>query len=252
MKKKSLLAATAMLLIAVIAATGATFAWFTSISQATSTFNMGVATGASLEISTDTGDSKTWGNSATIAPAGAVWQDLSTPGNAATFIAADLENNTSGSASSVNAYKEGTAFKVTIYFRSNTSEDVTFDANTLVKAATGGTAHATLLSAARILVVDVNASNKVTIYGNGDARTSKAVIDTDGTDGTYNVVSYTATTPVVVTMEDTVTNADGYYHGQADFYFFIEGTLAFNEHLIGLSAEGLTTDLFFKQIKAGE
>lgn len=229
MKKRSLLAATAMLLVALLVATGSTFAWFTSTSTAKASVSMGVATGSSLEISNDRGT--TWKSSITYAPEeGELWQDFSTNEDAlGTFYKATFEDDSV----EISGYETGTPASVTLNFRSTKSSPI------LLKGSIADQAFETtqddLVKWSEIVVKDNTDGGRGTqIFSNNTNIPTKAIVhegeNNYTTDGTYTTTALTTSTEIVELTDGN----DGYYYGAATFYFFIEGTETDNGDINGI------------------
>ena len=238
MKKRSLLVATAMLLVAVIVATSATYAWFTTANTASATVEMQVATGSSLQISLDGSEYKSALTSEEIlakmaSPTSTIWSDFSTTTEefektTPAFYSEEYDPNTG----LISRYKaDNTVSKVTIYFKSTSSHDVK-----LTSTLDFANASTTLRNATRI-AVDSNKTTEAalhTFFANVAGDTTNTV-DADGADAAnkYTSVNFSNAT-AVVKMIDTGSN-DGYFYGSATFYFFIEGTQADNGALANAS-----------------
>lgn len=229
MKKRSLLAATAMLLVAVLAATGATYAWFQESKVASATVEMSVASASTLEISLD---KVTWvsvldaddlfeGNAHT-------WSDFSTT-NGKDFFTETYETGTT----TLNGYEAGTvAMNDVIYFRSTSEDAIKFGVSSKLEHIVDGTSKAAIPAALRFSVQDVNGANTkiysttgATIKGvteAGDGVTTANIDTLHRADQASNVVGGAAN---VVTLK-APDAADGYYYGEATFTFWIEGTMA--------------------------
>ncbi len=248
MKKRSLFAATAMLLVALLVATGTTYAWFTSTPKATAEIQMGVATGSSLEISA-TADSgyKSYLNAAELGiDTGDIWSDYST--NTTDFangtFYTDQYDSTTGL---LSGYEEGTPCKVTIYFRSTSAEGVILTTGTGITKV--DTTKQTIQDNARVGIISNGAgTTKVaTILANGAAATEDETITgtaLTANAGTYDYVSLGSYSTAVVSLNPTVA-ADGFYYGQADIYFWLEGPNVSNGDLS--ASDALTTKFVFTQ-----
>lgn len=239
MKKRSLFVATAMLLVAVIVATSATYAWFTTANTASATVEMQVATGSSLQISlSDGSEYKSALTSEEIlakmaSPTSTIWSDFSTTTDefektTPAFYSEEYDQNTG----LISGYKvDDTVSKVTIYFKSTSSADVK-----LTSTLDFANASTTLQNATRI-AVDSNKTTDAalhTFFANVAGDTTNTV-DAEGADtaNKYTSVNFSNAT-AVVKMIDTGSN-DGYFYGSATFYFFIEGTQADNGALANAS-----------------
>lgn len=247
MKKRSLLVATAMLLVAVIVATSATYAWFTNVSDATATVAMGVSSGSSLEISFfPDGGTEGWKSSLSLA-GDALWKDASAGiksdetalGNLYTATYADGTTDQIGYALASGVYSK------TIYFRSNKPQDVIIASGSITAP---NTVKDTLVKYAQILVKDNKLDLPVpaNIFANEANTSTKAIVGTtlDDNTGTYTAKALGSGT-VIVNLDETV-QTDGYYHGSATFYFYIEGTETSNADLVGLKGN-ISASLTFSQ-----
>lgn len=228
MKKRSLLAATAMLLVALLVATGSTFAWFTSTSTAKASVSMGVATGSSLEISNDGGT--TWKSSITYAPQeGKLWQDFSTNEDAlGTFYKATFEKDSV----EISGYKTDTPVSVTLNFRSTKSSPIKLTGSITQDFAKN---QDNLVKWSEIVVKDnTDGGHGTQIFSNTPNIPTKAIVhegeNNYTTDGTYTTTPLTASTEIVELTDGN----DGYYYGAATFYFFIEGTETDNGDINGI------------------
>lgn len=229
MKKRSLFVATAMLLVAVLVATGATYAWFTSVETASSTMEMAVANGESLEISNKAkADGAVWKTSlnqddfATMLNKS--WTDLSTNDDElGTFYTEVYEAE--GAANTITGYEaSNNVAYATIYFRSSKPGVVK-----ATGALSGDNLSANLLKALRVGI----AGDASKIYATEAGVNNKAIGAADVNDQVVADVEGTATqtTAVVTAANDVITLADGndgYYYGNATFYFWVEGTKCLN------------------------
>lgn len=257
MKKRSLFVATAMLLVAVLVATGATYAWFTSVSKATTTVQMSVSGGESLEISTDKSNGwKTSLNNVTLWGEGVTktWIDASTDnagvagGN---FYSEKYENATNETIITGYAQENGVA-SVTINFRATKAGkvvfgDCDFDTNSNLLDAVKdslriGVQNTTDTSCTKI--VATKAITDGTCVAAADVNDS--VVDNAPTTGKQNAVTF-ATAGDVVVLDDVV---DGYYTSSATFYFWVEGTTCDNLDLIGSNLSNILTSLQFSFVAA--
>ncbi len=251
MKKKSLLAATAMLLVALLAATGTTYAWFTQTASAKASISMNVKRGTSLEISLDEVNWKSSLSADDISPKIAgeqMWADFSTNANAIKdnqFYKANINTGTSD----ITGYALGQPANVTIHFRSTESGDVIFESGTEIKPSSFATTQSNLIQWSQIAVDDLSADENTVIYSNSSNTATKAVngTTTDAVSGTYT--STALVNGVVVKMAKNAQD-DGYYYGTATFYFFIEGTETGNGDVNGIGdAAQILASLVFKQAK---
>lgn len=215
MKKRSLLAATAMLLVAILAATGATYAWFSSARTAYTNVNMSVSAGSSLEIRDITaGESGAWKTTVDIT---GTWLDRSTNDtDFPTFYKAlgmDTGNVPTGYAVTDDIKK------VTLQFRSPVSGDVSF-LNSSISVDEAGNAN--LLNTLRVGIT--GKANK--IFGNAEMDLDDAIngTGTTNTTGTQTVNAISTKTAIVAMTQSKLASGDSYYYGQADFYFWVEGT----------------------------
>ncbi len=229
MKKRSLLAATAMLLIAVLAATGATYAWFSDIKEAKAQVEMGVSAGSSLEISADESVWSAYLDESSLTDLnGKTWTDLSTT-DCGTFYS---ETRDTTNAAVITGYESATPVATTIYFRSTVAGDITV---------TGAFGTHDVKEALRTAIKD---GNEVTILADGAQTINTAITGTavDATAGTQTALDIAADN-TVVKMTD---NGDGYYKGSATFYFWVEGT---HEDCINQNSGGrVAVDFTFAQV----
>ncbi len=227
MKKKGIFAATAMLMVAIIAAVGATYAWFTTVSSATSTISMGVQDGSSLEISSDNSN---WASSYTY-EGNSIWKDSSIGGDLTTFYRPVFQDGTT----TISSYEQDTVASVVLYFRSTSSSDITMSGN--IAAVDFTTEQGDLIKWAQILVDDGNdtANAKANaVYSNTSQTANNTIVgeQTSNNNGTYTTKALSATN-AIIKMSETA-NDDGYYTGSATFYFFIEGTQTDNGDINGI------------------
>lgn len=216
MKKRSLLAATAMLLVAILAATGATYAWFSSAKTAYTNVNMSVSAGSSLEIRDITaGESGAWKTTVDITTG--TWVDRSTNDTEfPTFYKAlgmDTGNVPTGYATTDEIKK------VTLQFRSPVSGDVSF-LNSSISVEDAGNAN--LLNTLRVGIT--GKANK--IFGNAEMNLTDAINGTATTNvtGTQTVNAISTKTAIVAMSQSEIDDGDSYFYGKADFYFWVEGT----------------------------
>ena len=227
MKKRSLFVATAMLLVAVLVATGATYAWFVSVQEAKASIEMSVANGESLEISNKAkADGAIWKTSLTEDDFANMtgWIDLSTNDDElGTFYTEKYEIE--GAANTISGYEaSGNVAYCTIYFRSSKPGTVK-----ATGALSGEGLSANLLKALRVGV----AGDAEKIYATAADVNNKAIGAADVTDEKVADVEGTATqtTALITASNDVVTltdGGDGYYYGDATFYFGVEGTKCLN------------------------
>ncbi len=226
MKKRSLFVATAMLLVAVLVATGATYAWFTSVSKATANLSMDVANGESLEFSIDGGN--TWHTSLTKAFEDKQWNDISvvddnfanTTEAVPTFYTKTLEQGTA----TITGYEEDQPAKVEISFRASKAGSVVMTGS---MASTDAALEDKLNATLRFGVFGTALKQ---IYANGtttsyDEAISGTALADEGTQ-TWKNLPTTGTTEKIVEL----TFADNYYTGSTNFYFWVEGPLVYNSY----------------------
>ena len=234
MKKRSLLAATAMLLVAILAATGATYAWFSRSDTASTNVDMGVATGSSLEISTD---NTNWVSVLSINTGS--WLDRSTTDTA--FPAIYKANIAEGSMDPTSYAEDTGEVKVQkIYFRSSKAGNVKLDTTSTIGATNAPNGNQ-IVDTLRIGVKDAGTlKNIFAAYANTiDNGINGTALSATGTQTAKAVNAGT----VIVTM--TQGTDDAYYYGSADFYFWVEGTLC-NNSMTNSSTHG-TAALKFAQ-----
>ena len=225
MKKRSLFVATAMLLVAVLVATGATYAWFNSSTSANANITLDVSDAASIEIS---GDGDIWKTALTeddltIAGDG-IWTDLSTTDTQ--FASANFFSETYDDAGVLvdTAYTDAN-LKVAaakIYFRSTEAGDITMSNGSLKAGLNTVTDSANLIKALRVGINDDATTAASQIFATTAAVNDKAIAAADGTKGNQTTKAVNAAT-VIVDMTDTA-DANGYYTGSAIFYFWVEGS----------------------------
>ncbi len=225
MKKRSLFVATAMLLVAVLVATGATYAWFTNVQSASADLSMAVASGESLEFSIDGGN--TWHTSLEKALEGK-WSDFSvtddnfanstqpTPGFFTKVY--DQETNT------ITGYVDTSApVKVTINFRASKAGSVLMSGNMQSTNA----AHTSLDSTLRLGAYGADYKQ---IFANPTTTSYNAAIaDAQGTTGTQTWVNIPAAGTTGAAIVDLALT-DDYYTGVTEMYFWVEGPLVFNSY----------------------
>ncbi len=243
MKKRSLLVATVMLLVAVLAATGTTYAWFTGNSTAKTTITMNVATGKTLEIKGDA-DSSSWGfnlenKDFTTLSGGSIWEDF-------TVIEGDLFRTKTYSVddSGVETWGVDTSkapVKITLNLRSTSSTDVTVKNVLTYGNASNNTTWATTLGAARVSLAVTDAESKTTYT------------HFSNTPGTFNSndtkTSLTQSYKTVESGTIELTKNGNYYTATVDFYFWIDGVIASNTDIVDLT-DSLLAQLSFEQIEA--
>lgn len=216
MKKRSLLAATAMLLVAILAATGATYAWFSSAETAYTNVNMSVSAGSSLEIRDITaGESGAWKTTVDITTG--TWVDRSTNDTDFPTFYKALGMDTGNVPTGYETTSE--IKKVTLQFRSPVYGDVSF-LNSSISVDEAG--NAKLLNTLRVGIT--GKANK--IFGNAEMALTDAIngTTTASTTGTQTVNQISTKTVIVAMTQSKLASGDTYYYGQADFYFWVEGT----------------------------
>ena len=224
MKKRSLFVATAMLLVAVLVATGATYAWFSAEKDTANTnIVLGVDDVDSLQISADksiwkstlratdfdvASNSVKWSDSK--------WVDLSTVDGVSFF-----EEQYDADGAMLDTYADANAKAVVakVYFRSTKSDNVVFQSGKLA-CAVEGSANTTwnLDSALRVAVVQND--NSSAIYAN-TATTLNSAIKAADEKAQQSAIAFADA--VVVDLSDAP-NAQGFYEGEATFKFWVEGT----------------------------
>lgn len=227
MKKRSILAATAMLLVAILAATGATYAWFTQKDLARTDIEMKVATASSLEISVNDADAA-WVSYLTAADfeldTNDTWADHSAVDNASelVFFNEQYYSETEIAANPAYAgkiknYASSAPVSITIRFRSTNDKPISLLNSTLTPKD-----NTLILEHLRVAINN-------NIYGNNDGSYDKAIADAAGATGTQ-------TWAAIETAQITPwgeKQADGYYYGNATFYFWVEGPLCTNAMATG-------------------
>lgn len=233
MKKRSLLVATAMLLVAVLAATGATYAWFTSISAAKTNISMGVQTASSLEISKDGVNWVSYLDAEDLGLTGASWSDHSTVNGIDFFTKefytdAEIEAD-ADLAGQIKEFKESDPSTTKIYFRSTEPEDVIFNDGSLTQ--TGSK-----VNKSEALRVSVGEGK---IYANSAVTADAAIKAAGAVDGdVYG--TQTANAIAGGNIVALTEGADGYYYGNADFHFWMEGTKSTNANAGGTAVANFT------------
>ncbi len=227
MKKRSLIVATAMLLVAILAATGATYAWFTSQSEAKATIQMGVAQGQTLDISA-TGTEGTWVASLDnedLSISTAKWADY-------TYVEDEFYTKTTTTVDGqvqVNGKTTGTPVSAKVYFRSTIPGDVTVARNfSFVNSATG---YDRILDYARVSVLQNTTMTHL-------SRNASTFSKTD----TASSLSPNYETKANATI--TLAKSGNYYTGEATFYFWLEGTELTNIDVSGFTDQLLATLTF--------
>lgn len=225
MKKRSLFVATAMLLVAVLVATGATYAWFTSVESAKADLSMSVASGESLEFSIDGGN--TWHTSLEDTLSGK-WSDFSVTDDnfadstepAPGFFTKEYDEQTN----QITGYNANTApVKVTINFRASKAGNVLVSGN--MKSTNA--AHTNLDSTLRLGAYGADYKQ---IFANPTSTSyDKAIADELGTTGTQTWVNIPAAGTQGAAIVNLTTNGD-YYTGVTELYFWVEGPLVFNSY----------------------
>ncbi len=244
MKKRSLFVATAMLLVAVLVATGATYAWFQSLGSAKTTISMNVANGDSLEISA-TGEA--WVSTLTQADFtslnGKIWTDLSTV-DCETFFSEEYPTDAEGNITSINPdafVEDGSVASILVYIRSSKTGMVKLT-STLDAGANS------LLNPTLRMGVKAKDAAAATIYSTTGTAYKGVKDDIENTDAAYGDVA-----PVIIAGEKDLYDltaadqqSDGYYYTAATFYFWIEGTQCTNA-MIAEAAEQAVASLTFAQ-----
>ncbi len=246
MKKRSLLAAVAMLLVAILAATGTTYAWFTSQSNAKAEISMSVSQGTSLEFKTDAMES--YVNSANATQLGlsaASWADFSTNNTDNKFYT--KTTTTVDGNQEITGYELGTPASVTLHFRSTNANDVLVKSNSSITFPTVNATYPVALAGARVTVTN---DAKGTIHFATAANTNVAGIGSTSTLGAegafeYDTKAINAEDVAIIDLSEEV-NSEGFYTGTATFSFWIEGRQVNNEHITAL-AENLVATLVFSQ-----
>ncbi len=241
MKKRSLLVATIMLLVAVLLATGTTYAWFTSQSTAKATVSMEVAKGETLEIAAEGSDTYKFAltNTDLEITSNSLWQDY-------TYAEGDFVTKTYAvnEDTGVETWGKSTAsdpVKVTIKFRSTASGDVVAKSSLAFNDTDNNNAYSKVLANARITVVDGNAAGATTHLATAAGTFNSAdTVDTGITQDYSTVVG--STTGAVIKM----TEGTSYYEGTATFYFWIDGVITSNTDIVDL-ADALVASLTFEQ-----
>lgn len=221
MKKRSLFVATAMLLVAVLVATGATYAWFNSVDKATAEISMGVASGNALQISGT--DSDNWVSNLTTADfdtlTGKKWMDFSTV-DGTNFFSDTYETDEDGQETSVLAgYKADTSVaSATVNFRASAAGKKISLTSSVTNAADLAT-HVRIAVGGKIFAATGTAYNGVPAEGDVADVTLQEVTP----------IAFAEATDIA-TLE-SIKAADGYYHTSATFYFWVEGTTCSNAML---------------------
>lgn len=220
MKKRSLFVATAMLLVAVLVATGATYAWFNSNTTTSAVINLGVADAATLEISTDAlkvNYELTWKTAIDTEDFGfdanTKWSDYST--NDTDILEQKFYTDKYDAEGVLSGFENsGVPVSQVVHFRSTEAGDIYFNAA------------ATLTSSN-----NTNSFLRVAIVQNNDATilANDSDADTDCVNGAAlsDVTGKQSLTNVSDTNKKLVTMTKGtgdYYEGSATFYFWLEGT----------------------------
>ncbi len=219
MKKRSLFVATAMLLVAVLVATGATYAWFNANTTTSAEISLGVADAATLEISTDAlkvNNVLTWKTAIDTEDFGfnadTKWSDYSTNDSDILNQTFYVDKYTDGVLTGFA--NEGVPVSQTVHFRSTEQGDI------YLNQAASLTSSAGTNSFLRVAIVQ---GSNVTILANSDVKDTDCVNGTQVTDvtGEQTLTDVTDTTKKLVAM----TKGSGdYYEGSATFYFWLEGT----------------------------
>lgn len=222
MKKRSLLVATAMLLVAILAATGATYAWFNGNTAAKSTIDMGVANASSLEISSGSSGWKSVLSNTDLGIDGTKsWSDFST-----TDLTTFYSDVYSGDENTIpSGYKvDNGVISVDINFRSTEEGDVKIAATSSLTAKDGTTANTKVAPALR---VGLNGGNGAKIFATAAGSYDNAVDSTTTNTGTqtWSAINNSETIAAVKMTQNSET---GYYEGTATFYFWVEGPLCNN------------------------
>ncbi len=202
MKKRSLLVATVMLLIAAVVATGTTYAWFTSTTSADATVSMKVAQGQALEIKTGEGDWKSSLTNSDFGITSSMWSDFTYADGFKTKV---LDSN-----SDVSGSQTGTPVSVSVKIRSTTSGDVTVALSSID------------FEDANYTNTNVESYARVTLQkGENYTHLAKTATTYSKTDTAANV------SPNYSTVQSTTVSltAEGdYYTADVTFYFWLEGT----------------------------
>ena len=231
MKKRSILAATAMLLVAILAATGATYAWFQSKDQARTDISMKVATASSLEISKDNvnwvsyldntsfnlDDTKVWSDRSAA--------DAAQEAAALTFYSEVYYSDpeiaaTPSLAGQIKEYQELAPVKTTVYFRSTKNDAIKLTGSTIDSDTND------------IIKPHLRVAFGKQIMSSVGGSINSAIKDTAGTTGaqTWTAINDTEFTPW------GQQNGDGFYYGQVDIYYWVEGTTCTNAMAYGDAA----------------
>lgn len=244
MKKRSLFVATAMLLVAVIVATSATYAWFTNVGDATATVEMGVSSGSSLEIAfAADGGTEGWKSSLSLEDA-TLWKDASAGIKSGEEALGDLYTATyTDNSTTQTGYEHADVYSKTIYFRSNKPQDVIINSGN-ISAPT--TVKNTLVKYAQILVKDDALDVPANIFANQANTSTEAIVGPTLSDSNGKYTAKTLGSGTVIVNLDEEVQTDGYYHGSATFYFYIEGTETSNADLVGLEGK-ISASLTFSQ-----
>lgn len=234
MKKRSLLVATAMLLIALLVATGTTYAWFTGASEAKTNVSMAVAQGQTLEISKD---GINWVSTLDLFDS-KYWKDFSTNST-------DVATNQYYTKVTANESTEITGYELAnvettqkIYFRSTKADAVKMTGTIAFTTAQSATYHNELIDYARVTMGGKIFADAAKTVNNTIAGTTLA----DNT-GSYETVKI-GTGDSVCTL--ALNSNTGYYEGEAFLTCWIEGTLADNGNVNGLTSN-LDAKLTFAQ-----
>ena len=242
MKKRSLLAATAMLLVALLVATGTTYAWFTSKSTASTSISMDVAKGTSLEIRKQgTENWSSYLDTSSLGLSNLQWLDMSTATGKG-FFTKETSTDANG-VQTITGYKEGAPVSVTIEFRSTENIPVTVTGALSFATESANTSHANILNNARVTVTSGSITKHFATSAGTIVNTIKETAAVaDEQDGTYDTTIITADTETVQLTKD-----GNYYKGSATFSFWIEGTKTDNSDITDL-ASALNATFTFKQV----
>lgn len=234
MKKRSLIVATIMLLVAVITATGTTYAWFTSQSTAKTTVSMKVAEGKTLEISTAANG--TWkfalSNEDFNITGSNMWKDYtytSTGFATKSYSVNEAGEETWGSDTSSRPVN------VTVYFRSTASGNVKVTNALSFSDADNNSTYGEVYENARVTVQD---GTTYTHLATTSGEFNEVDTGRTGLTQAYSTVNTYATV--------SMTKDGDYYTGSATFYFWIDGVITENTDIVDL-ADNLVASLSFTQ-----
>lgn len=211
MKKRSLFVATAMLLVAVLVATGATYAWFEADTGAASTtISMSVDEASKLQLSVDSINWTTSLDQDDLYATDSVWSDYTT--TAADILKNDYQNDQYDEDGAMTLVDADLTTSRLVYFRSPVAGNVTIDATNNLFSGNGGA----IVKCARVSFGDLVDENNI-----DNAQSYKAFAGADeGTDD-LDVITSGDNAVVVVTMTKA---ADDFYYGYAYVNAWLEGT----------------------------